>query len=208
MRRRSSATALSFAASQASRKPPRPFDRYDVACAQQRPRLANNGQRVAVREGAIGQWRAAWDQLQRRPADGASIGLRMEAAVSWVCVLRCAGSAHGKARHGGGGAIVGDVLNDGVARAAVGAVGERVAVAPVVGVAEVAPAGVAGACVGRNQREGAGLLVALKNGKACAAASCDVGDCNGSDRGKLRRFCAQRSRGTWRSQLRRLRSQW
>ncbi|MCK7527005.1 MAG: hypothetical protein MZV64_60070 [Ignavibacteriales bacterium] len=53
------------------------------------------------------------------------------------------------------GAVVGDVLDDGEARSAVGAVDEGIAVAPVVGVEEFAQAVVADGDVGRDGLEGA-----------------------------------------------------
>src|ERR1022692_339969 len=98
----------------------------------------------------------------------------METPVIRIGILRRTGRTHGEACHGGGGAVVGDVLDDGVARAAMGAVGEGIPVAPVGGRAKVAPAGVAGAHIRRNQRESTGLLAALKDGKPGPAASFDL----------------------------------
>ena len=79
---------------------------------------------------------------------GAGVGLGMKAPVARIVVLRLAGRAHVEGGHGGVGAIVGDIANDGVARAAVGAIGERVAEAAVGGRGEIAEAIVAGGHVG------------------------------------------------------------
>ena len=92
----------------------------------------------------------------------------MKAAVFRILILRLAGAAHGEGGHGGGRAIVGYVADDGVARTAVGAIGEGISVAPVRRVPKIAPAGVAGAGVRGNQREFASLLPAIKDREARA----------------------------------------
>ena len=51
-----------------------------------------------------------------------------------LCVAR---RAHPELGHGGEAAVIGDVLNNGVARAAMGAIGERVAQAAVGGIAKI-----------------------------------------------------------------------
>ncbi len=81
----------------------------------------------------------------------ASIGLSMEAAVRRVVVFRLAFGAHREFGHGSGRAVVGQPAHDGEARAAVGAVDERVVVAPVLRVEQLFHAGIAGGQVGRNQ---------------------------------------------------------
>src|ERR1035437_9041061 len=65
---------------------------------------------------------------ERGTARRARIRLRMEAAVGGVVVLGAALRAHGEGRHGGVRPVVRDVADDGVPRAAVGAVGEGVPV--------------------------------------------------------------------------------
>ena len=88
------------------------------------------------------------EQREARPAGRAGVGLGVEAPVARVVVLGRAGVAHGEAGHGGGGPVVGDAQRDGEARAAVGAVGEGVAVAAVGRVGELGRAGRAGGQVG------------------------------------------------------------
>ena len=78
-----------------------------------------------------------------RPAREAGVGLRMEAAVGGVGVLRRAVGAHLEALHRGRGAVVGKLVDDGEARSAVGAVDERIAVTPIGGVEQLAHAIVA-----------------------------------------------------------------
>ncbi len=92
---------------------------------------------------------------QVRPALEARVGLRVEAAVERVAVLAGAALAHGEVLHRRALAVVGQLLDDGEARPAVRAVDERVAVAPVVGVEQLAHAVVARGQVGRHER---GLL--------------------------------------------------
>ena len=72
----------------------------------------------------------------------------VEAAVGGIVIFGFAGGTHGELRHGGGGAIVGKVLNDGEAGAAVGAVEEGVEVAAIVGIEEFTEAVFAGGDVG------------------------------------------------------------
>ncbi len=109
-------------------------------------------------------------ELAGRAAGRAGVGLGMEAAVGGIVVLTAAVGAHGEAGHGGRRPVVGHVEGDGEARAAVGAVGERVAVAAVGRVEDLRPAVGAGGQVRRDRnppfagrvagddREAAGLL--------------------------------------------------
>jgi len=60
----------------------------------------------------------------------------MEAAVVGVLILCLASGTHVESPHGGLRSIVGDILDDGETRAAVGAVGEGVSVAAIVGIEE------------------------------------------------------------------------
>ena len=55
----------------------------------------------------------------------------MESAIRWVGVFALAVGAEWKTRHGCLRSIVGDVFDDGEARAAVGAVDERIMIAAV-----------------------------------------------------------------------------
>ncbi len=101
----------------------------------------------------IGGWNLSSirrDEPDMRAADGAGVGLRVKAAVGGVVVFSLAGRAHFEARHGGLRAIVGDAARDGEARAAVGAVEKRIAVATVIGIKQLAQAVGAGGRVGRN----------------------------------------------------------
>src|SRR2546430_15638195 len=68
----------------------------------------------------------------------------MEAAVARVVILGRAALAHLERCHGGERPVVGDAPHDREARPAVGAVGERVAVAAVGLVPQLRPAGGAG----------------------------------------------------------------
>jgi hypothetical protein len=105
------------------------------------------GDRLAGARGAV-----AGQQPGPRAAGGTAGRLGVEAAVDRVVVLGGAGGAHREAGHGGVGPVVGHVPHDGEARPAVGAVGERVAVAAVAGVGQVGQAVGAGGGVGRDQR--------------------------------------------------------
>ena len=76
----------------------------------------------------------------------------MEAAVARVVILGRAALAHLERCHGGERPVVGDAPHDREARPAVGAVGERVAVAAVGLVPQLGQAVGAGGRVGRDQR--------------------------------------------------------
>jgi len=80
-------------------------------------------------------------QAQGRPALGAGVGLGVETAVGRVLIFAPAVGAEREARHGGAGPVVGHVGDDREARAAVGAVDESVATAPVGGVEQLDAAG-------------------------------------------------------------------
>ncbi len=95
--------------------------------------------RAAARDGAA----LAVEQPRARPALRAGVRLGVEAAVERVLVLRPAGRAEREAGHRRARAVVGDAAHDREARAAVGAVDERVAEAAVARVAQLGQAGVA-----------------------------------------------------------------
>lgn len=124
-------------------------------------------------------------------AGGAGVGLGVEAAVRGVFVFAAAGGAHGKASHSGEGAIVGNVVNDAVARAAVGAVGEGVVVAAAVGVASFGEAVVAGGDVGGDEGKGGAGRVAFADGEGCVAGGRDIGAEDFGDADERRGFGAQ-----------------
>ena len=90
-------------------------------------------------------------ELKAGATGRAGVGLGVKAAVKRVVVLPLAVGAHHEAAHGGVGAVVGDILDDGESRAAVGAVGEGVAVAAVAWREQLREAGIAGGDVGRYQ---------------------------------------------------------
>src|ERR1700733_14440645 len=115
----------------------------------------------------------------------------MKAPVLGILILRLARVAHSKARHAGRDAVIRYIADDGVARAAMGAIGEGIAVAAICRVAKITPASIARACVWRDQRKFAGLVVAAKNGKARTPLNFGFGDRDLGDFRELRRFFFQ-----------------
>ncbi len=109
-----------------------PLHGHDAPCAQQPHRLLQR-------------------QRETRPAVRARRRLGVEATVGRVLVLAAAGGAQRKPGHRRAGAVVRDGGDDGEARPAVRAVHERVAVAAVGRIEELAQAVVAGGGVGRDQ---------------------------------------------------------
>ena len=90
----------------------------------------------------------------------------MVAPVFNVAVLRGTVRAHGKIAHGGFGPVIGHVFYNGKARAAVGAVNERVAEAPVVFVEKLTQAVITDGNVRRDECIARGLGLALSYLKA------------------------------------------
>ena len=125
----------------------------------------------------------------------------MKAPVARIVVLRLAGRAHVEGGHGGFGAIVRDIADDGVARTAVSAVGERVAEAAVGGIGEIAVAIVASSHVGRNQRKLAGFGDAGADGEGGFAHGGQFGDLHFLNPGERRRIllegCDESVHGGW-----------
>src|SRR5512136_1265405 len=70
-------------------------------------------------------------ELEIRTAIRAGIGLRVKAAVTGILVFQAALRAHRERTHRGVDTVVGEGFDDGKTRTAVRAVGERVAVTPV-----------------------------------------------------------------------------
>ena len=137
----------SLPAPQPPRRPPRsrvddqvvaaePLHGQDAALPQQRPPRGESDSPDTL-AGRV-------DQPHARAAAGAAGRLGVEASVARDPVLRLARRAHGEGRHGGEGPVVGEVLDDRVARSAVRAVDERVAVAAVGRIPDLAQAVVAG----------------------------------------------------------------
>ncbi len=145
---------------------PEAFHGEDLAGAQQFGGRADGRRRVAFGAGGHLQDLSPVSEAQQphaRPADGARVGLGVEAPVERVLVLPPAGGAKREVTHGGALAVVGQVLDDREPRTAVGAVGERVAVTPVVRVEELPAAVGAGRDVRRDQLIGARVGPALED---------------------------------------------
>ncbi len=149
-----------------------PLDGDDQAVPQRRGRRPD-GIRFAVGDPGGELAAVAIEQPQPRPALGAGVRLRVEAAVGGVLVLAPAGGAELEARHRRQRPVVGDAGDDREAGAAVGAVRERVAEAPVGGIAELGQAVGAGRDVGTDLRARPPPLRALGDLEAGTAAGLD-----------------------------------
>ena len=119
-------------------KAAQPLEGQNVAVPQQIGGLpqgrAGGPGRHAGGRGAVLRMR---DQPEPGAALGAGHGLGMEAAVEGIAVFGGAARAEGKAGHAGGGPVIGDGAGDGVARPAIGAIGEGVAEARIARIAHV-----------------------------------------------------------------------
>jgi hypothetical protein len=83
-----------------------------------------------------------------RAADWTCIGLGVEAAVEWICVLALARRAHGKNAHSRLIPVVRHILNNGKAWPTIRAVNERILVASVGVIEEFSQAFITGGSVG------------------------------------------------------------
>ncbi len=151
------------------------LDGEDTPQAQQIGRARNRG-RIGI----------AIEQVART-AGGTGDGLGVEAAVGRVGVLRFAQRVHGPMAHGGAGAIVRQTFDDGITRAAVGAVDIWIAIARVGGIAHFGETVGADGEVGRNtgqRRAGAACFADGEIAKAggLAKAHVDGGDARGGRR--------------------------
>src|SRR5579883_1931028 len=97
----------------------------------------------------------------------------MKTSVAGIVVFCLAGRAHRKATHRRLGTIVGDVLDDGEARAAIGAIDERIAVAPVPRIEKLMQAIDADCGIGRDERLTFAVGLAVGNHKLCLVARGD-----------------------------------
>ena len=125
---------------------------------------------------------------ERRAACRAGIRLCVETAVRGILVFLAAGVAERKHCHGRGRAIVGNVAHDGVARSAVGAVGERILVAPVSRVGEFPQAIGAGGKIRRDQGELAAFRGAVPDGESSLAKGGDLAGLRLLNAGQRRRL--------------------
>src|ERR1700686_3511195 len=107
--------------------------------------------------------------VELRPAHQAGIGLRVEAAVRWVLVFLATHRTQCELLHRGVRPVVRDVDDNGVARSAIGAIGERVFKAAIAGIEQFLAAVGAGGQVGEKVDRFAGIALAgenLKPGRA------------------------------------------
>src|SRR2546429_4511478 len=102
---------------------PQSLDRYHVARTDEPSGLHNRivGYRTAPRI----------EERQPWPTPRAGHGLGVKAPVRWIMVLAGAVLAHRKRRHGGSGAVVGHVADDGKPRSAIRTVRQSISIAAV-----------------------------------------------------------------------------
>jgi hypothetical protein len=132
---------------------PQPFDGHDLARAQSGRCPAQR--RVPPGDPAVfphlkGEVRVVLPiriggglprvEREGRAAARTRVGLGVEPAVQRVLILRLAVRAHAEPAHGGVRPVVGQGLHDGPARSAIGAVGERIAIAAIGGVQDLGEA--------------------------------------------------------------------
>jgi hypothetical protein len=75
----------------------------------------------------------------------------MEAPVHRVIIFALALRAHLEAAHGGLGTVIGYILDDGETRAAIGAIGKWITIAPILGIKYLFQTGLAGSDIGRDK---------------------------------------------------------
>ena len=186
------------------------FERHDLAAEQQLGGGADGGggvvrlafgklhdpagvtRSVLVTQSTLVGALTAPHQPNPRAAHGAGVGFGVKAPVAGVLVLLAAGRAEREAPHRRALTVVGQVLDDREARAAVGAVGERIVVAPVGRVQHLAPAVRAGGDVRRHQLVGVRVDQAAEDGERRRALRLRRGALAGRDVRARRRLPRQR----------------
>src|SRR5437868_669686 len=177
-----------------------PFNGYDFALMQATTDFAQDFEIIRVSDGfelgGVGARSGTrqvrvFKERQRRAAARAGIGLRMKTPVSRISVFALTLGAHLKSRHGGGQAVVRNVANYAVARAAVGAVGERVPVTPVGRGSDILQTIGTGGHVRGNERELAGFWLAVGDAEKVFAAGLGIGDFDRIDSRERRRRVGQ-----------------
>ena len=166
--------------------------------AQMETAQALYGQDAAFAKSGMSQLQRVAGQLpplgvgedQPRPADRTGHGLGMETAVSGITVLFCAVAAHGKTRHGGAGAVIGQAFDDGEAGATVGTVGKGVTVAAIRRIPHVGQAIRAGGHIRRDQCLPA-AAGAVQDAEIDLTAGRDERNVQSVDGGQVRRVLAQ-----------------
>ncbi len=101
--------------------------------------------------------------MQHRPACGTSHRFRVKAPVERVFVFLFALRTHREFRHRGVVAVVGKFPDKCVARSALGAIDERIAVTTIVRIAQLAQAFVTGEIIRRDMDACRGVFAAGKN---------------------------------------------
>ena len=127
-----------------------------------------------------------------RAARGTGVGLRRGSGGQRGLRIPRGRRRTWEARHGGVGTVVGDIANDGVARAAVGAVGEGVTEAAVGGRCEVGDAVWTNRDIGRDQSEAVVFGNTVADDEFGIAARGHVGEGEVVDAGERGQFRAER----------------
>ena len=125
------------------------------------------------------------------PTDRTGVRLGVKAPIQRVVVLRLALRAHDEVPHGGQRAVVGNVGDDSEARAAIGAIGERVTVTAVGRVQQFAQAIGAGGDVGRDELVAPLLRHTVANLEGRGADRRHIGDLDAFYTRQGRRFPLQ-----------------
>ena len=160
------------------------LDREDLAVEE----VLHGGAHGVV---AVDRRPVALEQAHLRPAHGARVGLRVEAAVERVLVLGLARVAHDEARHRRQRPVVGDPADDREARPAVRAVQKRIAVAAVGRVGELGEAVLARRRVRRDGRRRGAAVRARDDLKARLADDVDVLRLDAAHVGQRRRVARE-----------------
>jgi len=103
------------------------------------------------------------------PADRTGIGLGMKSTVEWIIVFGLAVRAHAEMAHGGLGAVIGNVIDDGISRTTVGAVNKGISISTIVRIEKLIFTVIADGYIRRNQGKPLRILPAPADGKIFVA---------------------------------------
>ncbi len=130
-------------------------------------------------------------EQQLRPTIPAGVWLRVETAIGGIVILSLAGGAHLESGHGSTRAVVGNIANDGEARAAIGAIDKGITETAVAGIHHFAQAIGAHGDVRRDERFGGRVETAGEDAESGFGLRLSIARKERSDFGQRREFRRQ-----------------
>ncbi len=146
---------------------------------------------LAQRFGHVERHTIGRAEQQLRATIPAGVWLRVETAIGGIVILSLAGGAHLEGRHRSACAVVGNIANDGEARAAIGTVDKGVAETAIAGIHHFTQAIGARGNVRRDERFGRCVEAAREDAESGFRSRLGIAGQKRSDFGQRRKFRRQ-----------------